>query len=61
LPSSARKDAYRFKLGDESCQVDLSPVTHVAKEKGIPPFLVRHVADWLTPRSRQFRKFTYEK
>jgi acetyl esterase/lipase len=40
-----RKDAYRFKFGDETCQVDLSPVTHVAKDKGIPPFLILHVAD----------------
>jgi arylformamidase len=40
-----RKDAYRFKFGDESRQVDLSPVTHVARVKGIPPFLILHVAD----------------
>ena len=39
-----RKDAYRFKFGDETCQVDLSPVTHVAKGKGISPFLILHVA-----------------
>jgi arylformamidase len=40
-----RKDAYRFKFGDEGSQKDLSPITHVAKDKGIPPFLILHVAD----------------
>ena len=40
-----RKDAYRFKFGDEGSQNDQSPVTHVAKDKGIPPFLILHVAD----------------
>jgi acetyl esterase/lipase len=36
---------YRRKFGDEERQKDLSPVTHVAKDKGIPPFLILHVAD----------------
>jgi len=40
-----RKDAYRFKFGDEGSQKDLSPVMHVAKDKSIPPFLILHVAD----------------
>ena len=39
-----RKDAYRRKFGDEASQKDLSPVTHVAKDKGIPPCLILHVA-----------------
>ena len=39
-----RKDAYRRKFGDEASQKDLSPVTHVARDKGIPPFLILHVA-----------------
>ena len=39
-----RKNYYRFVFGDESCQLDLSPVTHVTKDKGIPPFLILHVA-----------------
>jgi arylformamidase len=39
-----RKDAYRRKFGDEASQRELSPVTHVAKNKGIPPFLILHVA-----------------
>ena len=40
-----RKDIYRWKFGDEVHQKDLSPVTHVAKGKHIPPFLLLHVAD----------------
>jgi arylformamidase len=39
-----RKDAYRSKFGDEGSQKDLSPVTHVARDKGIPPVLILHVA-----------------
>ena len=30
---------------NEADQKQLSPVTHVAKDKGIPPFLILHVAD----------------
>ena len=33
-----------FGEADESHR-ELSPVTHVAKGKGIPPFLILHVAD----------------
>ena len=40
-----RADIYRRKFGDEDSQKDLSPVTHVAKGKDIPPFLILHVAD----------------
>jgi arylformamidase len=29
---------------DEATQEDASPVTHVARDKGIPPFLILHVA-----------------
>ena len=39
-----RKDAYRREFGDEASQKDLSPVTHVARGKGIPPVLILHVA-----------------
>ena len=35
---------YRQKFGDEEHQKDLSPVTHVARGKSIPPFLILHVA-----------------
>jgi acetyl esterase/lipase len=40
-----RAEIYRRKFGDEKSQTDLSPVTHVAKGKHIPPFLILHVAD----------------
>jgi len=39
-----RKDAFRMKFGDEAHQKDFSAVTHVARDKGIPPFLLLHVA-----------------
>src|SRR5262249_43335261 len=39
-----RADRYRQKFGDADSQKDLSPVTHIAKGKGIPPFLILHVA-----------------
>ena len=29
---------------DEATQKDASPITHVARGKGIPPFLILHVA-----------------
>jgi arylformamidase len=38
-------DRYKWKFGDASNQKDLSPVTHVAREKNIPPFLILYVAD----------------
>jgi arylformamidase len=40
-----RADSYKMKFGDADSQRDLSPVTHVAKGKNIPPFLLLHVAD----------------
>ena len=40
-----RADIYRKTFGDADSQKDLSPVTHVAKGKNIPPFLILHVAD----------------
>ncbi|QJW98120.1 alpha/beta hydrolase [Frigoriglobus tundricola] len=39
-----RADIYRKKFGDEESQKALSPVTHAAKDKHIPPFLILHVA-----------------
>jgi acetyl esterase/lipase len=39
----AERDKQRF--GDESTQKDLSSITHIAKGKRIPPFLILHVAD----------------
>jgi acetyl esterase/lipase len=40
-----RADIYKNKFGDADSQKDLSPVTHVAKDKHIPPFLILHVAE----------------
>ena len=43
---SARAAMYSSVFGkDESSQKELSPITHVAKGKSIPPFLILHVAD----------------
>src|SRR3954469_23828199 len=37
---------HREKFGNDPAKHrDLSAVTHVAREKGIPPFLIMHVAD----------------
>ena len=43
-------DSHRRKFGHEAALVDLSAVTHVAHDKGIPPFLIIHIAD--RPESR---------
>ena len=40
-----RATSYKTKFGDEKSQRELSPITHVAKGKNIPPFLILHVAD----------------
>lgn len=40
-----RAAIYSIKFGDEKMQKELSSVTHVAKGKNIPPFLILHVAD----------------
>ena len=40
----ARADRYRWKFGSSASQADLSPALHVAQGKGIPPFLILHVA-----------------
>jgi uncharacterized protein (TIGR03067 family) len=41
----ARAARYKQAFGDAESQKNLSPVTHVAKGKAIPPFLILHVAD----------------
>ena len=54
-----RAGLYTSAFGeDEATQKQLSPVTHVAKDKGIPPFLILHVADRpdSTAQSRAFAK-----
>ena len=39
------KYGHRVKFGDDPAKHrDFSAVTHVAKDKGIPPFLILHVA-----------------
>jgi acetyl esterase/lipase len=43
-------DSHRRKFGHEAALEELSAVNHVAPDKGIPPFLVVHVADY--PESR---------
>jgi acetyl esterase/lipase len=40
-----RAKSYRMTFGDDKSQVNLSAVTHVARGKNIPPFLILHVAD----------------
>jgi acetyl esterase/lipase len=50
-----RADIYRIKFGDEKMQKELSPVTHVAKGKNIPPFLILHVADHAETRAQSQR------
>ncbi len=50
-----RADSYKSKFGDADSQKDLSPVTHVAKGKGIPPFLILHVAEHPETRAQSQR------
>lgn len=42
---AARANLYRQKFGDANRQKDLSPVTHVARGKSIPPFFLPYVGD----------------
>lgn len=47
---------HRKKFGDDpALHRDFSPVTHVAKGKGIPPFLILHVADHPDVSAQAFR------
>jgi len=50
-----RADIYRIKFGDEKMQKELSPVTHVARGKNIPPFLILHVAGHPETRAQSQR------
>jgi acetyl esterase/lipase len=50
-----RADRYTLKFGDEKSQKELSPVTHVSKERYIPPFLILHVADHPETRGQSER------
>jgi arylformamidase len=38
-------DSHRRKFGHEAALEELSAVNHVARNKGIPPFLIIHIAD----------------
>ncbi|CAA9383385.1 MAG: hypothetical protein AVDCRST_MAG64-794 [uncultured Phycisphaerae bacterium] len=50
------KYGHRLKFGnDPALHRDFSPVTHVAKGKGIPPFLILHVADHPDVSAQAFR------
>jgi acetyl esterase/lipase len=49
----AERDKQRF--GDEATQKDLSSITHIAKGKHIPPFLILHVADHPETRGQSLR------
>ena len=47
---------HRKKFGDDPAKHrDFSPVTHVAMGKGIPPFLILHVADHPDVSAQAFR------
>src|SRR6185436_6179586 len=35
----------KLRFGDDQLQSRLSPVTHIARDKNIPRFLIPHVAD----------------
>ena len=53
------KYGHRLKFGnDPALHRDFSPVTHVAKGKGIPPFLILHVADHPDVSAQAFRLAT---
>jgi acetyl esterase/lipase len=50
-----RARSYRMTFGDEASQKNLSAVTHVARGKNIPPFLILHVADHPETRAQSQR------
>jgi acetyl esterase/lipase len=50
-----RAERYKMKFGDAASQKDLSPVSHVARGKNIPPFLILHVADHPETRAQSQR------
>jgi arylformamidase len=50
-----RAAGYIIKFGDEKMQKELSPVTHVAKGKNIPPFLILHVAEHPETKAQSHR------
>ena len=50
-----RAERYKVKFGDAESRKDLSPVTHTAKGKNIPPFLILHVADHPETKGQSLR------
>ena len=51
-----QKNGHREKFGNDPAKhKDFSAVTHIAKDKGIPPFLVLHVADHPDTSAQAFR------
>ena len=38
--------SHRIRFGPTARQRELSPITYVARERGIPPFLILHIADF---------------
>src|SRR5262245_9743861 len=50
-----RAKSYQMTFGDEESQKNLSSVTHVARGKHIPPFLILHVADHPETRAQSQR------
>lgn len=56
MPPPPPKSGHRIKFGDDpALHRNFSPVTHVAKDKGIPPFLILHVADHPDVTAQAFR------
>ena len=55
-------ESYTRKFGDEESQKELSPVSHIAAGKHIPPFVILHVADHpeTTGQSRRLAKVLRE-
>jgi acetyl esterase/lipase len=55
MVEAKRAAIYRIKFGDEKMQKELSSVTHVAKGKHIPPFLILHVAEHPETKAQSLR------
>jgi len=55
LGQPAPKMGYPEKFGFPDRQRDLSAVRHIARNKGIPPFLILHVADHIDTTAQAHR------
>jgi hypothetical protein len=56
VPGKKVEATDRERFGAEDLQKELSPVTHVAKGKNIPPFLILHIVDPVTRRPTRRRR-----